>query len=191
MAKHVFLPLRISRVRLVTLNKLQQFTASFLFYVQFCFLFFTACGGTFTTMSGVLQSSRYPENYPADLLCQWVIQLPPQYRIRLEFMDFELEASTSCQYDFVLVMDGSPSSPTALGKFCGNSSKSVVDSRTNVMTVLFKSDETKTKRGFQAYWYAQPAIINVTPSPITPKVPSTEINGTGEYKKDNKFLPNF
>ena len=49
------------------------------------------------------------------------------------------------------------------------------------MTVLFKSDETKTKKGFQAYWYAQPAIINVTPSPTTPtKVPSNEINGTGE-----------
>ena len=97
-------------------------------------------------MSGVIQSSLYPKNYPVDVLCQWIIQLPPQYRVRLEFMDFQLEASTGCQYDFVLVMDGSPSSPTALGKFCGNSSKSVVDSRTNVMTVLFKSDETKTKK---------------------------------------------
>lgn len=144
-------------------------------------------------MSGVMQSSLYPENYPVDVLCQWVIQLPPQYRIRLEFMDFQLEASRSCQYDFVLVMDGSPSSPTALGKFCGNSSKNVVDSRTNVMTVLFKSDETKTKKGFQVYWYAQPAIINITPSPITPtKVPSNEINGTGECNKDNvNFIAKF
>jgi len=144
-------------------------------------------------MSGVMQSPLYPENYPVGVLCQWVIQLPPQYRTRLEFMDLQLEASTSCQYDFVLVMDGSPSSPTALGKYCGNSSKSVVDSRTNVMTVLFKSDETKTKKGFQAYWYAQPAIINVTPSPVTPtKVPSNEINGTGECNKDNQnFMGNF
>lgn len=180
-----YLSLRICSGRLVLLNNLQSklhFSASLLFDLLFVpALFFTACGGTFTTMSGVIQSSLYPENYPVDMLCQWVIQLRPQYRVRLEFMDFQLEASTGCQYDFVLVMDGLPSSPTVLGKFCGNSSKSVVDSRTNVMTVLFKSDETKTKKGFQAYWYAQPAIINVTPSHVTPtKVPSSEINGTGE-----------
>lgn len=177
MAKHMFLPLS------------NQFCAAHgLFLIRLVILcpFLTACGGTFTTTSAVMQSPLYPENYPVNMLCQWVIQLPPQYRIRLEFMDFQLEESTSCQYDFVLVMNGSPSSPKALGKYCGNSSKSVVDSTTNVMTVLFKSDETKSKKGFQAYWYA----ISVTPSPITPtKFPST--NGTGEYNNDNNFIAMF
>lgn len=138
-------------------------------------------------MSGVIQSPNYPENYPVDVLCQWVIQLPPQYRIRLEFIDFQLEKSTSCQYDFLLVMDGTPSSPTALGTFCGNSSRSLVDSKTNIMTVVFKSDTTKTKKGFEVYWYAQPAIIDGTPSPSpSPKQPSTNI--TGEYNNNDNFL---
>ena len=132
-------------------------------------------------MDGVIQSPHYPENYPENVICQWVIELPPQYKIRLEFTDFQLENSRSCQYDFVLVMDGPPSSPTALGKFCGNGSRSIVDSKSNAMTVLFKSDTTKTKKGFEAYWFAQPGLIEGTPSTTSPtKSPSNEINSTSE-----------
>ena len=141
----------------------------------------TVCGGTFTKMSGVIQSPDYPENYPEDVLCQWVIKLSPQYRIRLEFMHLQVEKSTSCQYDFVLVMDGPPTSPTTLGRFCGNSSKTVVDSKSNEMTVLFKSDMSMTEKGFEAYWYAQPAIIETASTTPTPsKFPSTQTNVTGE-----------
>ena len=153
---------------------------------------FAVCGGTFTKMSGVMQSPSYPENYPESVLCQWVIELPPQYKVRLEFFDFQLEKSTSCQYDFVLVMDGPPSSPTALGKFCGNGSKNLVDSVSNTMTVLFKSDTTKTKRGFQAYWYALPGLIDNTPSPTpSTKFPSNKINTTSEFIFSVTYLPSF
>ena len=147
--------------------------------IRFCFSF-VVCGGTFTKMSGVMQSPQYPENYPENVMCQWVIELPPQYKITLEFTDFQLEKSTSCQYDFVLVMSGLPTSPTALGKFCGNESNNLVASNSNVMTVLFKSDSTKSKKGFEAYWYAQPAPIDNTSSPTpSKKFPSGQI--TSEF----------
>lgn len=126
------------------------------------------CGGTFTKMSGVIKSPRYPKKYPEDVMCQWVIKLSPQYKIRLEFMYLQVEKSTSCQYDFVLVMDGLPTSPTTLGRFCGNSSKPVVDSTSSEMTVFFKSDMSVTDKGFEAYWYAHPVLGT--------KSPSTEVN---------------
>lgn len=121
-----------------------------------------------------MKSPQYPENYPEDVMCQWVIKLQPQYKIRLEFTDFQLENSRSCQYDFLLVMDGPPSSPTALGKYCGSERNIVVESKSNVMTVLFKSDSTMTKKGFEAIWYAAPGIIDTTrrTTPST-KAPST------------------
>ena len=143
-------------------------------------------------MSGVMQSPQYPGNYPENVMCQWVIELPPQYKITLEFTDFQLEKSTSCQYDFVLVMGGPPSSPIALGKFCGNESDSLVESNSNVMTVLFKSDTTKTKKGFEAYWYAQPGLIDNTPSPTTSKkFPSGEIRSEFIFNLFHLFKPLF
>lgn len=145
------------------------------------------CGGTFTKMDGSMRSPRYPKNYPESITCQWVIKLPAQYKIRLEFTDFVLENSSSCQYDFVFVMDGLPSSPTALGKFCGNGSKDVVESKSNILTVLFKSDSSKTKKGFEAYWSALPGLIEKATSSIpSSKVPSNEVVPTkcgGNYTK--------
>lgn len=95
-------------------------------------------------------------------------------------MELQLENSMSCRYDFVLVMDGPPTSPAPLGKFCGNSTQEYIESRSNVMTILFKSDSTKTKKGFEAYWFAQPTPTEPsTTSSTTPsKSPSTEIKGT-------------
>lgn len=146
------------------------------------------CGGTFTRKDGIMKSPQYPENYPEDVMCQWVIKLQPQYKIGLEFTDFQLENSRSCQYDFLLVMDGPPSSPTALGKYCGSERNIVVESKSNVMTVLFKSDSTMTKKGFEAVWYAAPGIIDTT-RPTTPstKAPST-IKCGGNYTKPSGDL---
>lgn len=131
-------------------------------------------------MSGSIKSPRYPENYPENVQCEWVIELPSQYKIRLDFMELQLENSMSCQYDFVLVMDGPPASPVPLGKFCGNSTQEYIESRSNVMTILFKSDSTKTKKGFEAYWFAQsrPMEPSTTSSTTPSKSPSTEIKGT-------------
>ena len=151
---------------------------------------FTECGGKFTTSYGVIQSPLYAEkNYPKNVVCQWIIELPsPEFKIRLEFMGFQLENSRSCQYDFVLVMDGPPSLPTALGKFCGNSSQDLV-SKSNVMTILFKSDATKTDKGFEAYWSAVRGLAIPSPTPST-KIPSSKIN-TSKFIFRESYLPSF
>ncbi|KAK2562119.1 Neuropilin-1 [Acropora cervicornis] len=138
---------------------------------------FLVCGGTFTKMAGSMRSPDYPEDYPESVTCQWVIKLPVQYKVRLEFTDFLLENSEGCRFDFVLVMDGLPSSPTPVGKFCGNGSKDAVESKSNFLTVLFKSDSSMTKKGFEAYWSAIPVDFTEKPTSVSTssKVPSNEI----------------
>ena len=122
-------------------------------------------------MSGVIQSPEYPTNYPTDVLCQWFIEVPEKYVIRLEFIDFDLEASLDCRFDYVLVMDsGRENQFSELGRYCGNWAKgSFVDSKSNRMLVTFRSERSKTKRGFEAYWYAQ-RLLSTTPSPTTPTI---------------------
>lgn len=150
---------------------------------------FLVCGGTFTKMAGSMRSPDYPEDYPESVTCQWVIKLPVQYKVRLEFTDFLLENSESCRFDFVLVMDGLPSSPTPVGKFCGNGSKDDVESKSNFLTVLFKSDSSMTKKGFEAYWSAIPVDFTEKPTSVSTssKVPSNEITTSSPREFDLNF----
>lgn len=150
---------------------------------------FLVCGGTFTKMAGSMRSPDYPEDYPESVTCQWVIKLPVQYKVRLEFTDFLLENSESCRFDFVLVMDGLPSSPTPVGKFCGNGSKDAVESKSNFLTVLFKSDSSMTKKGFEAYWSAIPVDFTEKPTSVSTssKVPSNEISTSPPREFDLNF----
>lgn len=150
---------------------------------------FLVCGGTFTKMAGSMRSPDYPEDYPESVTCQWVIKLPVQYKVRLEFTDFLLENSESCRFDFVLVMDGLPSSPTPVGKFCGNGSKDAVESKSNFLTVLFKSDSSMTKKGFEAYWSAIPVDFTEKPTSVSTssKVPSNEITTSSPREFDLNF----
>lgn len=151
-------------------------------------LVFLVCGGTFTKMTGSMRSPHYPEDYPESVTCQWIIKLPVQYKVKLEFSDFLLENSESCRFDFVLVMDGLPSSPTPIGKFCGNGSKDAVESKSNFLTVLFKSDSSMTKKGFEAYWSAIPVFTEKPTSVSTSsKVPPGEIITTPPREFDLNF----
>ena len=68
-----------------------------------CIYFFTVagCGGNFSTRTGVIQSKNYPNDYPHGTECEWLIALPVNHPVVLNFTDFHLEAATRCQYDYV------------------------------------------------------------------------------------------
>ncbi len=51
----------------------------------------TACGGTLTDPTGVIQSPRYPEPYVnRRSTCKWVISAPVDRRLTIEFNDIDL-----------------------------------------------------------------------------------------------------
>jgi cubilin len=63
------------------------------------------CGGTFTAAKGDFSS---PANiadgtYKHNLLCDYVIRMPTNTRVRLEFKKFGLEDSSSCKFDAIEV----------------------------------------------------------------------------------------
>jgi len=49
------------------------------------------CGETMRTPTGIIQSPGYPNSYPHNRYCTWRIIAPEDRRIRLEFLDFDLE----------------------------------------------------------------------------------------------------
>uniref|UniRef100_W5KTV1 Wu:fd46c06 n=1 Tax=Astyanax mexicanus TaxID=7994 RepID=W5KTV1_ASTMX len=54
-------------------------------------------------MYGHVQSPLYPKPYPADLQKQWNLEVPHGYRIKLTFIYLDIEHSTNCTSDSLMV----------------------------------------------------------------------------------------
>lgn len=55
--------------------------------------------GTFTT-------PLYPNKYPHNKECTWLITVPLDRLLKVKFVDFYLEFAGKCSYDRVEVLDG-------------------------------------------------------------------------------------
>ncbi|XP_053323004.1 cubilin [Spea bombifrons] len=109
------------------------------------------CGGTFNRSSGVLRSPTHSfTNYHNNMNCTYSITVQENRIIELRFNQFELEAATSCLYDYVAVYDGSSIYSNRLGKFCGKVLPPVLRSTSNNMLVVFVTDSQVTEGGWRA-----------------------------------------
>lgn len=59
------------------------------------------CGGTYTRSRGDITSpiDIVTGSYKNNLVCDYVIRMPKDTRIKLEFMSFKLEESSTCKFD--------------------------------------------------------------------------------------------
>ncbi|XP_068807609.1 deleted in malignant brain tumors 1 protein isoform X2 [Struthio camelus] len=122
-----------------------------------------SCGGLLWDSYGSFQSPNYPSPYPNNVQCVWRIQLwQENYRVNLVFLDVELEGS-SCQFDAIEVYDGGLPGGPLLGTVCSNNHHVFISSG-NEMAVLFRSDSSVTRKGFQAYYYSIPDHSSTTGS---------------------------
>ncbi|KAL9950262.1 hypothetical protein ACROYT_G042737 [Oculina patagonica] len=109
---------------------------------------------TLTGKTGEVNTPNYPRPYPSHSKCSWLIQAPPGYKIKLQFYHFVLEASYDCQSDHVKIYDGRNSSATLLGKYCGRYDPFHVETFTNNMFIIFRSDRSLNFGGFRAFFNA-------------------------------------
>ncbi|XP_069479370.1 hatching enzyme 1.2-like isoform X2 [Ambystoma mexicanum] len=106
------------------------------------------CGRTLTDSSGTLSSPNYPSTYGPNTNCSWVIVAPKGFKISVSILDFSLEASTNCVFDYLLIMDDT--APTTLvGKYCGKPKFPNITSYGNTIRFKFISDMSVQSKGFQ------------------------------------------
>ncbi|XP_050407117.2 cubilin, partial [Patella vulgata] len=120
-----------------------------------------ACGGTFTESSGTLQSPSYPNSYPHNKECVYLINQPAGYRVVLTFSGFDIEGATSagsCNYNYVEIRNGGGADSPVLGKFCGTQVPAVQQSTQNLMWIKFKTDGSVSNNGFQATFTREEAV---------------------------------
>lgn len=71
----------------------------------------------FLTLKGTIQSPNYPDVYPPQSDCEWLIDTQLGNTVNLYWEVFDLEGSgTSCYYDFVRVYDGPNATYPLLGR---------------------------------------------------------------------------
>lgn len=148
-----------------------------------CGSFADVCGGVLTGLSGVLTSPEYPSNYPSSMECRWVIRASGPAAIKLVFMDFQVEDSEGCPYDYVAVL-GVPG-PAEGHRYCGRTRPPTLVSLGRELQVVFKSDFNIGGRGFKAYYFSgrepggSPACLLLWEATFSWPAPSHFILGIG------------
>ncbi|XP_062402507.1 neuropilin and tolloid-like protein 2 [Sardina pilchardus] len=100
-------------------------------------------GGEFT-------SPNYPNSYPANKECVFILEAFPRQRIQLEFDDlYYIEASFECRFDNIEVRDGPFGFSPLIDRFCGARSPGLVTSTGRFMFIKFSSDEELEGLGFK------------------------------------------
>jgi len=100
--------------------------------------------------SGTVKSPNYPDNYPDLEDLEIPIEVTPGSTIELSFTAFDIEPGTSCEFDYVKVLDSDGT--TELAKLCGDSLPSPIRSSGHKMSIVFHSDESINLKGFLATW---------------------------------------
>nr|XP_041573809.1 CUB domain-containing protein 2 isoform X4 [Taeniopygia guttata] len=134
------------------------------------------CQEVFTTIKGNFSSPQYPNFYPNNLKCQWSIHLPPGYRVKVFFLDMELEGRSSltggCDYDHLSAFDGGTENGSLLGRWCGRESLAPVTSRSNRLLLVLHTDRDMAKRGFSiSYVGVVPMNVSCTRTDFHIQIP--------------------
>ncbi|XP_031424591.1 neuropilin and tolloid-like protein 2 [Clupea harengus] len=100
-------------------------------------------GGQFT-------SPNYPDTYPPNKECVYILEALPRQRIQLTFdKNYYVEPSFECRFDHIEVRDGPFGFSPLIDRFCGPKSPGVVTSTGRFMWIKFTSDEELEGLGFR------------------------------------------
>lgn len=110
----------------------------------------TGCGGQLFFL-GTFASPFYPQPYPLNRVCTWLLVATPTSAIQINFTDFHLEASTNCTNDYVEIRNGPTVEGPLLGRYCGAQQPPLIKSSGSRMLVTFFSNRNPNRgKGFKA-----------------------------------------
>ncbi|XP_024864668.1 neuropilin-1a-like isoform X1 [Kryptolebias marmoratus] len=114
------------------------------------------CSRNFTAPRGTIETPGFPEKYPNNLDCTFMIFAPKMSEIVVEFESFSMEPDTSpppgavCRYDWLEIWDGFPAVGPHIGRYCGRGSPGRVVSYTGILSMTITTDTAIAKEGFSA-----------------------------------------
>ncbi|XP_057337332.1 cubilin-like isoform X2 [Microplitis mediator] len=110
------------------------------------------CGGRYYSPRGVIKSPDYPNYYPSNRNCEWIIETQNKYQIELKIIKFQVEDHHYCSYDYLEIRNGGYDTSPLIGKFCGDQIPRQIMSFTNQIYLKFVSDGSRGDEGFEIEW---------------------------------------
>ncbi|XP_030641950.1 neuropilin-2b isoform X2 [Chanos chanos] len=127
------------------------------------------CSRNFTSLSGVIESPGFPDKYPHNLECSFIIIVPPHMDVTLTFLTFDLEndplqgSDSECKYDWLEIWDGLPQVGPLIGRHCGTKTPPEIRSSTGILSLSFHTDMAVAKDGFSARYNMTQKEISAGP----------------------------
>lgn len=113
------------------------------------------CGGDFHTIEGFIANPGYPNSYPLNVECIWLLEAAPGNRFKIEFVDFDIEISDYCNNDYLEIRLNNSSGPIIGDKrLCGllnTIDKPIIDMPGNLW-IKFRTDDVGVAKGFLLYF---------------------------------------
>ncbi|KAL1489387.1 hypothetical protein ABEB36_014292 [Hypothenemus hampei] len=94
-------------------------------------------------------------NYDNMADCDWTIEAPTGYNVRLSFLTFDIEEEKDCGYDYVEIFSGLDASGPSYGKYCGTRKPTEIISPNEALLLRFKSDDTMVSSGFSVVYESE------------------------------------
>nr|AAR89616.1 neuropilin 1b [Danio rerio] len=116
----------------------------------------TECSRNFTEPHGLIETPGFPDKYPNNLECTFIIFAPKMAEIILDFQSFDMEPDTTapagavCRFDYLEIWDGYPTVGPHIGRYCGSRHPGRVISYTGILSLSIHTDNAITKEGFSA-----------------------------------------
>ena len=88
-------------------------------------------GGYYSTTGGIITSPSYPGNYPDNADCIYTISQPTGTAILLNFLIMDMAHHSSCDDDYLEIIDGLSAASPILAKLCGNRIPAPIQSSQN------------------------------------------------------------
>ncbi|XP_062598422.1 tolloid-like protein 2 [Saccostrea cucullata] len=144
---------------------------------------------TATNDTQFIQSPSYPIFYSPNLVCSWLIEGPEGSVIQLKVIDSYLEDSEGCIGDSVNIHDGGSGEAAVIATYCGEISSSV-NSTSNKLYIIFRSDGSVGQRGFHLEYTA---LSNYSAPSCVPQAGVTNLvaNSTAQYFESPNYPNNY
>ncbi|XP_072110080.1 neuropilin-1a isoform X3 [Mobula birostris] len=114
------------------------------------------CSKNFTEQSAEIKSPGFPDKYPNNLECTYMIFAPATAEILLEFESFDLEPDSNllegmlCRFDRLEIWDGFPGVGLHIGRYCGQVAPERIQSITGILSLTLHTDTAIARDGFSA-----------------------------------------
>lgn len=108
------------------------------------------CGGHLTRPSGNFTSPGYPNAYPENIECEWLVEVEHGNSVEITLLDVNTEKMPGCRYDKISLYGGGDTSAPRLTELCHTDGIAKYTSPTNKLFIKFESDFSFAGRGFKA-----------------------------------------